>query len=56
MQRPKLYAMQMGSFDFAHAALIFIRCSFVVAGAVSFGLRELVGLSVRGCCELEAAA
>ena len=56
MQRPRLYAMQMGSLDFAHAALILILCSFVVAGAVSFGLRELDGLSVRGCCELEAAA
>ena len=46
----------MGSLDFAHAALILILWSFVVAGAVSFGLRELDGLSVRGCCELEAAA
>ena len=54
---PKLNAIQMGSLDFAHAALILILWSFVVAGAVSFGLRELDGLSVRGCSrELGAAA
>ena len=47
----------MGSLDFAHAALILILWSFVVAGAVSFVLRELDGLSVRGCSrELGAAA
>ena len=54
---PRLNAMQMGSFDFAHAALIFILWSFVVAGAVSFVLREPDGLPARGCSrELDAAA
>ena len=48
----------MGSFDLAHAALIFTLWSFVVAGAVSFVLREPDGLSARGCSarELDAAA
>ena len=54
---PKLNAIQMGSLDFAHAALILILWSFVVAGAVSFVLREPDGLSARGCSrELDAAA
>ena len=48
----------MGSFDLAHAALIFTLASLVVDSADSFVLREPVGLSAQGCSarELDAVA
>ena len=48
----------MGSFDFAHAALIFTLASLVVVRDDGFVLRdeEPVGLSMRGCSDRELAA
>ena len=48
----------MGSFDLAHAALIFTLASLVVDSDDGFVLREPVGLLMRGYSarELDAAA
>ena len=46
----------MGSFDLAHAALIFTLASLVVDSDDGFVLREPVGLSMRGCSARELAA